>query len=109
MLDVQCSPQIALGGVSKPAAMSQIDFLPEKYRQRDVHRKNRWSRGIVVLLFISLLAAGSFVLRKKRVAVAAELDSARQAHEGVMIQTTELAKAATQLSEARGQANLIAY
>src|SRR5256885_8217234 len=89
--------------------MPQIDFLPEKYRQRDVHRKNRWSRGIVVLLFIGLLTAGSVVLRNKRGVVAGQLDAARQANEGAMAQTAELARAVAQLSEARGQANLIAY
>jgi hypothetical protein len=92
-----------------PTAMPQIDFLPEKYRHRDVQRKNRWSRGVVVLLFIGLLVAGSLVLRKKRMAVATELDAARQTHDAVMIQTADLAKAVAQLSEARGQANLIAY
>jgi hypothetical protein len=89
--------------------MSQIDFLPEKYRQRDVHRKNRWSRVVVVFLFAGLLAAGGFVLRKKRLAVAAELDLARQSHETMMAETMNLAKAMAQLSEARGEANLVAY
>jgi hypothetical protein len=89
--------------------MPQIDFLPEKYRQRDVHRKNRWTRTVVILAFVGLLAAGSFALRKKRASVAAELDLARQSYDTMMTQTTELSKEIVQLSEARGQANLIAF
>jgi hypothetical protein len=89
--------------------MSQIDFLPENYRQRDVHRKIRWSRVVVVVLFVSLLAAGGFVLRKKRMAVTAELEVARADHDAMMAQTTQLAQAVARVSEARGEANLVAY
>jgi hypothetical protein len=89
--------------------MSQIDFLPEAYRQRDVHRKNRWSRVVVVLLFVGLLAAGGFVLRKRRAAVEADLELARQDYEIMMAQTTTLAKAQATLSQSRGEANLVAY
>jgi hypothetical protein len=89
--------------------MSYIDFLPENYRQRDVHRKNRWTRTVVVLAFVGLLAAGSFALRKKRASVAAELDVARQSFDTMMAQTTNLSQEIAQLSEARGQANLITF
>src|SRR5437868_10846011 len=89
--------------------MPQIDFLPEKYRQRDAHRKNRWPRLIVILIFLGLLTAGSLVLRNKRLAVAAALEFEQQRHEAMMVQTAELAKAVAQLSNARSQANLIAY
>src|SRR5690242_18028917 len=92
-----------------PTTMSQIDFLPEKYRHRDVHRKNQWSRGTVVLLFVGLLTTGGLALRSKRAAVANQVEAARSTHEGVMLQTAELAKSVAQLSEARGRANLIAY
>jgi hypothetical protein len=89
--------------------MSQIDFLPDKYRQRDVHRKNRWSRAVVVFIFVGLLAVGSLALRKKHSAVTAELELARQSYESMISQSATLAKAAAQLSEARSQANLIAF
>jgi hypothetical protein len=89
--------------------MSHVDFLPAKYRERGMHRKNHWRRGVVVAALVGLLAAGWYALRLKRARVEEELAAAQQAHDAMMQQTTELAKLAAQVHELRSQAELVAY
>jgi len=86
-----------------------IDFLPAKYRDRDIHRKHRFSRAGVVVLFAGMLAAGSYALQVKRQNGAAELAVAQQRYEVVLAQYQTHGALSSDLQALRCQAKLIVF
>jgi len=89
--------------------MTQIDFLPSRYRDRHVHRQNSRSRLVVVLATAALLAAGFYAMRMKRDRVTGELDAVRQGFDLLMQQTDDLNKLSSRVKALRHQAELLAY
>jgi hypothetical protein len=89
--------------------MHGIDFLPAQYRERDLHRKNRWSRVAVVLAFVGVFVAGWYGMRLNRNRVERALAAARQEYESATMQATELAMLSAQSQALRSQADLVVY
>jgi Tfp pilus assembly protein PilN len=86
-----------------------IDFLPEGYRQKTVRRKDWLWRVLVVVAFVALVAAATWIQQVRRRSAEARLALARQSEEAVNFQLQTLRGLQERLSALRQRAELIAY
>ena len=89
--------------------MSEIDFLPARYREQSSHRRARVLRIGVVALFTGVLVAagiGQLLLRR---GLEQQLITVRQQHEMAQQASQQLALLQTSLSELRAGAELHTY
>ncbi|MBI1901784.1 MAG: hypothetical protein HYS13_11825 [Planctomycetia bacterium] len=89
--------------------MKNIDFLPEGYRQKTVRRNDWLWRVLVVVAFVALIAAATWIQQVRRRSAEAQLAGAKQSEEAVNFQLQTLRGLQEKLSAMRQHAELIAY
>lgn len=89
--------------------MKDIDFLPAKYRDQHVQRKNQLWRVAVVAAFVVLAAAGSYALHAKRTRIEVRLQEATVRYEASLRRADKMVQLAIRLGELRADADLITY
>lgn len=89
--------------------MKDLDFLPDRYREKNAQRKTRAWRAAVLAMFSALLAAGSLGQLEFRRLIEAHLQTVRQQYDQVVHTGKELTALQAELRAARAEAELLTY
>jgi len=88
---------------------NEIDFLPPRYREQHVQRRNFLWRVVVLGAYLGLLALGSVAQRAKLGNLQAELAQAQQQLTEAQQYAAQLAQTEQRLSRDRAAAQLVTY
>lgn len=91
------------------AHWSEIDFLPPRYREQHVQRKNFYWRVVVLVAYLALLAVGSVAQRSRMTRLQSDLARAKQELTQAQLLEVQVTHAQQQLSRQRAAAELITY
>lgn len=90
-------------------AWNEIDFLPQRYREQHVQRKNFLWRVVVLGAYLGLLAMGSVAQRARLHRLQGELVQAQQQLAEAQQLSVQLEYTEQQLSRDRAAAQLVTY
>jgi len=90
-------------------AWNEIDFLPPRYREQHVQRKNFLWRVVVLGAYLGLLAMGSVAQRARLYRLQGELVQAQQQLADAQQLSVQLEYTEQQLSRDRAAAQLVTY